>query len=237
MWQGCGSDPQSAVNPHPALLPSRPAAASKELVMARKPRDFDAELQAFTDKAKSVKSQKTVQLGELVQVVGADILPMGHSPAHSSSPSSNQGNRLKPSRGGPNAGRASFSKRASGERKKDPAILLREWQTTTVQLQRLTVLRNRLDAARSRADTRDWVQDRRARTRHVIELGGLVQKAGLVELTDNDRAALLGAFLEIASWLQQDEPLGGESTGLLARWHRRGLHAFEADRAVTADQR
>jgi hypothetical protein len=44
--------------------------------MARKPRDFDAELQALMDKARKVKSQKTVQLGELVQVTGADALPM-----------------------------------------------------------------------------------------------------------------------------------------------------------------
>jgi hypothetical protein len=43
--------------------------------MARKPRDYDAELQALMEKAKKVKSQKTVQLGELVQVVGADTLP------------------------------------------------------------------------------------------------------------------------------------------------------------------
>ena len=44
--------------------------------MARKPRDFDAELQALLDKAKKVRSQKTIQLGELVQVLGADSLPM-----------------------------------------------------------------------------------------------------------------------------------------------------------------
>jgi hypothetical protein len=44
--------------------------------MARKPRDFDAELQALMDKARKVKSQKTVQLGELVQLTGADTLPM-----------------------------------------------------------------------------------------------------------------------------------------------------------------
>lgn len=43
--------------------------------MARKPRDFDAELQALTDRAKKVKLQKTTQLGELVQMVGADALP------------------------------------------------------------------------------------------------------------------------------------------------------------------
>ena len=44
--------------------------------MARKPRDYDAELQALMDKAKKLKSQKTVQLGELVQVTGADALPV-----------------------------------------------------------------------------------------------------------------------------------------------------------------
>ena len=43
--------------------------------MARKPRDFDAELQALMARAKKVKTQKTTQLGELVQVVGADTLP------------------------------------------------------------------------------------------------------------------------------------------------------------------
>jgi len=44
--------------------------------MARKPRDYDAELQALMEKAKKVKTQKTTQLGELVQVVGADTLPI-----------------------------------------------------------------------------------------------------------------------------------------------------------------
>ncbi len=44
--------------------------------MARKPRDYDAELQALMERAKKVKTQKTTQLGEMVQVVGADTLPM-----------------------------------------------------------------------------------------------------------------------------------------------------------------
>ncbi len=43
--------------------------------MARKPRDYDAELHALMEKAKKVKTQKTTQLGELVQVIGADALP------------------------------------------------------------------------------------------------------------------------------------------------------------------
>jgi hypothetical protein len=44
--------------------------------MAIKPRDFDAELLALMEKAKKVKSQKTFQLGELIQVIGADCLPI-----------------------------------------------------------------------------------------------------------------------------------------------------------------
>ena len=91
------------------------------------------------------------------------------------------------------------------------------------------MLRNRVDAARARTDTRDWVRERRERTRHLIELGGLVQKAGLVELTDDDRATLLGAFLELADRLQADERQDASQAELLARWRRRGLRAFEQD--------
>jgi DNA-binding protein H-NS len=38
----------------------------------RKPRDFDSELKALTDKAKMLKSRKVLQLGELVIATGAD---------------------------------------------------------------------------------------------------------------------------------------------------------------------
>ncbi|MGX5713204.1 conjugal transfer protein TraD [Sphingopyxis terrae subsp. ummariensis] len=40
----------------------------------RKPRDFDAELRALTDKAKTLKTKKQGQLGELVLATGADGL-------------------------------------------------------------------------------------------------------------------------------------------------------------------
>ncbi len=63
---------------------------------------------------------------------------------------------------------------------------------------------------------------RRERTRHLIELGGLVQKAGLVELTDDDRAVLLGAFLAISAKLQ-----GDERDQAITLWRRRGQRAFE----------
>ena len=96
---------------------------------------------------------------------------------------------------------------------------------------------SRLTLARARHDTRDWVQERRARTRQLIELGGLVHKAGLVELLDDDRATLLGALLDIASRLQQqeDERRAERPADLKARWRRQGLRAFDADKAAAAD--
>ena len=38
----------------------------------RKPRDYDAELKALTDRARQLKSRKQSQLGELVMATGAD---------------------------------------------------------------------------------------------------------------------------------------------------------------------
>lgn len=63
---------------------------------------------------------------------------------------------------------------------------------------------------------------RRERTRHLIELGGLVQKAGLIELTDDDRQVLLGAFLAIAAKLQ-----GEDREQALMLWRRRGKQMFD----------
>ncbi len=108
------------------------------------------------------------------------------------------------------------------------------------QLRHLTVQQNRTTLARARHDTRGWVQERRARTRQLIELGGLVHKAGLVELLNDDRATLLGALLDIAGRLQQQEDgrqegKVGTPADLKARWRRRGLHAFDADNAAAAD--
>jgi hypothetical protein len=111
-----------------------------------------------------------------------------------------------------------------------------------VRLRRLTALRHRLDRDRARADTRQSVQDRRTRTRHLIELGGLVQKAGLVELVEDDRATLLGAFLELAEQLrgghegkEEDERQEEKPADLKARWRRRGLRAFDAARDDAAE--
>ena len=88
----------------------------------------------------------------------------------------------------------------------------------------------RLELARTRDDKRQWVQDRRARTRQLIELGGLVQKAGLVELLEDDRATLLGALLSLADQLQGHGQAEKDPGNLKARWRRRGMRVFEADK-------
>ncbi len=69
---------------------------------------------------------------------------------------------------------------------------------------------------------REWVVQRRERTRHLIELGGLVVKAGLVEMTDDDRATLYGAFLTVADKLR-----GNEREQAMALWKRKGQRAFD----------
>lgn len=69
---------------------------------------------------------------------------------------------------------------------------------------------------------RGWQVQRRARTRHLIELGGLVVKAGLVELADDDRAVLYGAFLELAARLR-----GDDRDQMLQLCRRRGKRAFD----------
>jgi hypothetical protein len=88
----------------------------------------------------------------------------------------------------------------------------------------------RTERARTLADTRTWAVERRARTRHLIELGGLVQKAGLVALTDDDRATMLGAFLDIADRLRGHGRHDEDPAHLLTLWRRRGLRAFDADK-------
>jgi hypothetical protein len=74
---------------------------------------------------------------------------------------------------------------------------------------------------------RSWQVERRKRTRHLIELGGLVVKAGLVNLTGDDRATILGAFIWIAEKLKSDQREQAR-----ALWAAKGKQAFEADPAT-----
>ena len=101
---------------------------------------------------------------------------------------------------------------------------------TEQALVRNTAARRRAEAGQRRFDTREWVVERRERTRHLIELGGLVQKSGLVELAGDDRATLYGAMLDLAG-----RAGGDDSANALALWKRRGKRAFDAEAAETTD--
>ncbi|MFK7869956.1 MAG: conjugal transfer protein TraD [Roseobacter sp.] len=72
---------------------------------------------------------------------------------------------------------------------------------------------------------RNWQVERRKRTRHLIELGGLLVKARVVDLTGDDRALIYGALLWMADKLQSEQ-------GKHARevWTEKGKKGFEADR-------
>ncbi|UCI17312.1 conjugal transfer protein TraD [Mesorhizobium sp. B2-1-8] len=71
---------------------------------------------------------------------------------------------------------------------------------------------------------RSWQVERRKRTRQLIELGGLVVKARIVELTNDDRAIIYGAMVWIAAKLQSHE---GEHARDL--WIAKGEQAFNAE--------
>jgi hypothetical protein len=102
--------------------------------------------------------------------------------------------------------------------------------TTDQALARNTAARRRAESGQRRHDTREWVVERRERTRHLIELGGLVQKSGLVELVGDDRATLYGAMLDLAGRAGADDAVNA-----LALWKRRGKRAFDAEAAETTD--
>ena len=74
---------------------------------------------------------------------------------------------------------------------------------------------------------RTWRVERRKRTRRLIELGGLVVKAGVVDLTGDNRAMIYGALLWMADRLKSDQ---GEHARAL--WAAKGKLAFDMDSAT-----
>jgi hypothetical protein len=68
---------------------------------------------------------------------------------------------------------------------------------------------------------REWRVKRRERTQQLIELGGLIAKAELIELKDDDRAVILGLLIEAANTLR-----GDNRDQQLLLWRRRGARAF-----------
>ncbi len=71
---------------------------------------------------------------------------------------------------------------------------------------------------------RTWQVERRKRTRHLIELGGLVVKAGIVDLTGDDRTMIYGALLWMAEKLKSDSSERARDT-----WTKLGKMALEMD--------
>src|SRR3546814_10474996 len=110
--------------------------------------------------------------------------------------------------------RPARKKRRRGARKVPPSFsgagrkLADNVAATATAMARTGQALRRVEAAARRTDTRGWVVQRRERTRHLIELGGIVQKAGLVDLADDDRATLYGAILDLAGRARGED--GGE---------------------------
>jgi hypothetical protein len=69
---------------------------------------------------------------------------------------------------------------------------------------------------------RSWQVERRKRTQHLIELGGLVVKARVIELTGDDRALIYGALLWMADKLESEQ--GDHAREV---WAEKGKGAFE----------
>lgn len=70
--------------------------------------------------------------------------------------------------------------------------------------------------------------DRRKRTRQLIELGGLMKKAGIVEITGDDRTLIFCALLWMAERLEGEQ--GDHARKVWSDW---GRAAFELDRKNT----
>jgi len=100
-------------------------------------------------------------------------------------------------------------------------VLAKALAGTRAAHRRSVQARNRLQAKAARHDVREWQVKRRERTRQLIELGGLVAKADLIELTGDDRAVILGLLVEAAATLR-----GEARDEQVVLWRRRGRRAF-----------
>ena len=74
---------------------------------------------------------------------------------------------------------------------------------------------------------RSWQVERRKRTRRLIELGGLLVKAGVVDLTGEDRVMIYGALICIAEKLK-----GDQREAARALWAAKGSQAFDTETAT-----
>lgn len=79
---------------------------------------------------------------------------------------------------------------------------------------------------------RTWQVERRKRTRHLIELGGLVVKAGIVDLTSDDRVMIYGAMIWMAEKLKSED--GEHVRGV---WTKLGKIGFEMERPAAPNHK
>jgi hypothetical protein len=178
----------------------------------RKPRDFDAELKSLEDKARDLRNRRCNSLAN-----------WSFRPEPTPSALTNWRARLSywpkprmPVRG--RHGRSAEPRSFRAGRGK----LHRRLTAIRAALRRNRAALNRHQAAQARNDMRTWQVERRKRARHLIELGGLVVKAGIVDLTGDDRAVIFGALLWMADKLQSDQ---GEHVRAL--WAAKGKQAFD----------
>lgn len=87
----------------------------------------------------------------------------------------------------------------------------------------------RTELAYARSDDAPGATERRARTRRLIELGGLVEKSGLAARLGDNRAAVLGALLDAAD--------RAENPDTALSFLDRGLRAFNVLREEQTDER
>lgn len=83
-------------------------------------------------------------------------------------------------------------------------------------------MQNRVALAYARTADAPNAAARRARTRQLIEWGGLVDKSGLAVALGNNRAAMLGALQYLAEKAQEPDHA--------MEYLDRGLRAFNLDR-------
>jgi hypothetical protein len=78
------------------------------------------------------------------------------------------------------------------------------------------------------------MQARRARTRQLIELGGLVHKSGLADQLGDDRAALMGALMLAAEMLTTADAKHSP-TEIIAHWRTIGRAALNPPHRTNAE--
>ena len=86
--------------------------------------------------------------------------------------------------------------------------------TLAERMTRLEQQKNRI----AETETRLKLEERKARTRRLIEAGGLIEKAGLIDLDPN---ALYGALLSLKPSL--------DDAGKIASWKAEGGRAFDSE--------